>query len=175
MQKVVFILGFFGLAGLATGCSKSGKGGSTTPPAVTIRNGVNVSAASDAFNAYRTKGFVTYPAAPALVWNDTLSDAAFKFAKDIAAQGDGPGGSIYTTAQGVFLLDYPKLLGYDPGGTLIGECFQYPATSDVKTMIDQVFSEYTTFPTFIGGIMDPTIRKFGMGEFNNRWYLIASK
>jgi hypothetical protein len=174
MRKIFSLICFIGLTIWMTGCSKSKGSGSTTPPAETTRNNVNVIEATSAFNAYRTKGYESDPATTALVWNDTLSDAAFKFAQDIAAQGDGTGGSVYTTATGGFLLDYPKLLGYKTSANL-GECFRYPSTTDVKTMIDATFASYSSFKDFVDGVMDPSIRKFGIGEFNNRWYFLATK
>jgi hypothetical protein len=151
----------------AYGCNKGSQAKSET-----TRNGVNISLATATFNSYRTKGFQNLPATTAIVWNDTLSDAAFKFAHDIATQGDGPGGNVYITGQGEVILNYPGNLGYS-GNVAVAFCYLFSDTANIKNMIDQGFSAYPNFSTFTDEIMNSMVTKFGMGEYNNRWYLIA--
>jgi uncharacterized protein YkwD len=174
MKQLLVFLGFVSLAALSPGCSKSGKDANGNPvqPPDRVKNGVKVSEATSALNAYRTNGFSTYPATTSLTWNDTLSDAAFKFAQDIASQGDGTGGTVYQTATGGDILQYPALVGY-VGSATLAQCFVYPDTADVKSMIDDAFKDANNSQIFFPAIMDPKTKKFGMGEFNNRWYLIA--
>jgi hypothetical protein len=154
MKKVVIISGILWSIILSMGCSKSGNSSGTTT----------------AFNGYRTKGFAPYPATTAWVWNDTLSNAAFKFATDIAAQGDGPGGNMYETAKGVDIFVYAMVSGYT-GAATNALLFPFPDNSTVQSMVDAAFNQNT--PGFVSAIMAPTVHEFGMGVFNNRWYLLA--
>lgn len=165
-KRVLFSLLMISIVVFLFACSKGNQNNRET-----TRNGVNISIASAVFNSYRTTGFQTLPVVPALAWNDTLSDAAFQFAKDIATQGDGF--SIYMTGRGGFILDYPTNLGYQENATL-AFCYLYPASANLKNMIDLVFNQYPNYSSFTNGIMDVGIKQFGMAFFNNRWYLIAA-
>ena len=162
MKNIIGILCLAGLIVLAPACSKSG--GSAAPAK---RNNVNVSEAVAAFNGYRLAGSQNFPKVTAWVWNDALSDEAYKFAQDIAAQGDGANNNIYQTAKGVDMFAYAPTANF-------ALCFLYPDDADVKTMIDNTFKD-VNLQAVVQQLMDPSLHSFGMGEYHNRWYLFASK
>jgi hypothetical protein len=174
MRKFIFILGF-AFAGFAMGCSKSGKSsGPSNPDPTGVRNGVTIQVALNAFNGHRAQGVgTTFPATTPLTWSDTLSDAAFKFAQDISAQGAGT--LPYTLKNGTSILAYPGLVHFT-GTAISGLGYSYPSTYSVQTMVDTDFGLYSTNSAYapdIRTIMDPTAKVFGMGFYNGSWYIIT--
>ena len=133
-------------------------------------NGVNDEQATQALNIKRLSGYGSYPAVAAVKWNDTLSKAAYNFAKDIATQGDGA--NLYTTSTGGFILNYPGQIGYSRS-VYFALVFSYPSNADVTTMINAAFAQNDNIIN--GGFMDSGAKEFGMGYYNNRWYLIMAR
>jgi len=137
-----------------------------------LANGVNPDQAAEAFNAKRLAGFGGFPPVNALKWNDTLSNAAFAFAKDIATLGDGA--NAYNTSGGGFIFDYTAQLQYT-GIIFFSLVYFYPANASVTTLINDGFNYYADDNLVIGSMMDADAKEFGMGYYNNRWYLIMAK
>jgi uncharacterized protein YkwD len=141
-------------------------------PMVPPVNGVNADKATAALNAHRTAGFNSYPAVPAVKWNDTLSKAAFNFAKDVAIPGNEV--NTYTTVSGGIIFNYATAVQYNKSA-YFAFCYFFPAGSDEKTMIDQGFTQYANDATIIGGLMNSGAKEMGMGYYNNRYYLLMGK
>src|ERR1700733_13647704 len=96
---------------IETSCKKNSNpfpGGGNTD---STRNGINFRIATKTINSYRDSGYQSFPPVNDLTWNDTLSDAAYHFAHDKAAD-TGNSGSVYSLSTGQFLADYPALLGF---------------------------------------------------------------
>src|SRR5690606_20022943 len=72
-----------------------------------IVNNVNVNTATSSFNSFRIQGISGYPSVEPVTWNDTLSKAAYDYAKAKTEDINIPG-SIYYLSNGQFILDFPK-------------------------------------------------------------------
>ena len=76
-----------------------------------VVNGVNVNSAVSTFNSFRTKGLSGYPSVAEVKWNDTLSNAAYNYAKAKAIDVNTPS-SAYFLANGQMILNFPASLKY---------------------------------------------------------------
>jgi len=154
-----------------TGCSKSKT--KSDDNSTRVFNGVNINEATTAINGYRTQGSGAYPAVAALTWNDTLSTAAFNFAK-ARAQDAGTSPNSYTLSNGDFILDYPGKIGFH-GQANFAFYYGYPSNSSVKTLIDAGFTQYANDNTVMSGFMSASGKQFGMGQFGDSWYIIIAQ
>jgi len=142
-----------------------------------VYNNIDVTKSEIIINAYRTKQFKSYPAVAAISWNNSLSNAALQFAKDIAQEGDGGDGtSPYITKSGKSILYYPAQMGFNGGSVFFAVAIPYPDTSDEKTIIDAAFlnNNSSNKDLILSNLMSSQAKKFGIGKYNNRWYIIYS-
>lgn len=135
-----------------------------------VVNGVEVNRAVSEMNTFRTQGIAGYPAVAALSWNDTLSNAAFNFAKAKAEDVNTPA-SAYTLSNGQFILNFPQLLNYSRSANF-ALFYGYPADAGVATVIAAGFA--SNDPMILGGLMNASARQMGMAQYQGRWYLILS-
>ena len=135
-----------------------------------IINGVNVNIATSTFNSFRAKGITGYPGVNAVTWNDTLSLAAYNFAKAKTEDANTPS-NIYFLSNGKIILDFPSILNYS-GIANFALYYGFPADAHVTTVINAGFAE--TDPTILAGLMSSTAKKFGMGQFGGKWFVIMS-
>jgi hypothetical protein len=137
-----------------------------------IKNGVDENQAASAINAYRTAGFESFPAVAAVVWNDTLSNAAYNFAM-AKANDPGVGSDEYTLSNSHTIFDYPGYIGYHETA-IFAQFYGYPANANVKTVIDAGVVQNESNNTLTGEFMSSNGKKFGMAEYAGSWYLIIS-
>jgi hypothetical protein len=135
-----------------------------------IVNGVNVNVATSSFNTYRTQGLTGHPSVNAVTWNDTLSLAAYNFAKAKTEDTNTPS-NIYFLSTGQMILDFPDLLNYSKNANF-ALYYGYPAETDVTTVINAGFA--ATDETILNGLMNPNAKQFGLGQFGGKWFLIMS-
>lgn len=135
-----------------------------------VMNGINVNIATSAFNAYRTQGIPGYPGVAAITWNDTLSNAAYNFAKAKTEDGNASS-STYSLSNGQFILDFPGILHYS-GTANFALFYGYPANTDVKTVVNSGFT--SNDQTVLNGLMSSTTKQFGMAQFGEKWYVIMA-
>lgn len=134
-------------------------------------NGVKVDDATTAFNSYRTEGIDGYAAVNALRWNDTLSLAAYNYAKAKSEDANTPS-SIYYLSNGQMILDFPPKLGYKSNANF-ALYYAYPADADVKDVISGGFA--LSQQNILNGLMSASARQFGMGQHGEKWFLIMSE
>lgn len=140
-------------------------------------NNIDVTKSEIIINAYRTKQFKSYPAVAAISWNNSLSNAALQFAKDISREGGAQDGtSLYVTKSGKSILDYPTQMGFTGGSVFFALAIPYPDTSGEKTIIDAAFlsNNVSNKDLIESNLMSSQAKKFGIGKYNNRWYIIYS-
>lgn len=137
-----------------------------------IVNGVKVNLATTTLNSFRTQGISGHPPVGKLVWNDTLSNAAYNFAKAKAEDINTPS-NIYLLSNGLSVFDFPVILNYSSGQANFSLCYRYPAEADVKNIINAGFE--STDQTILSGLMSPAAKQFGMGQYDDKWYLIMSE
>lgn len=135
-----------------------------------VYNNIDVTKSEMIINSYRAKQFKTYPPVAAISWNNSLSNVALQFAKDIAREGDGS--NIYTTKSGKSILNYPVLMGFTGGSVFFAVAVLYPDKTGEKTIIDAAFSDNNNL--VVSNLMSSQAKKFGIGKYNNRWYIIYS-
>ena len=135
----------------------------------TVMNGVNVDVAVSTMNAHRAQGYPGNPPAGALVWDEKLSLAAYNFAR-AKLEDPSPIADNYSLSTGQSIFTFPAAAGY-VGTVTMSLYAAFPSTADVKTVIDAAFVGAFT----IDLLMDPTVQEFGMGRYENKWYLIMGK
>lgn len=135
-----------------------------------ILNGVNVNVAVSTLNSFRTQGITDYPSVSAVRWNDTLSQAAYNFAKAKTEDVNTPS-SAYDLSNGQMILNFPNMLNYS-GRANFALFFGYPADADVINVINAGFA--TNNPFVLAQLMNPNAKRFGMGQYGGKWYLILS-
>jgi len=133
-------------------------------------NGVNVNMAISTFNSFRSQGIVGFPSVAGVTWNDTLSNAAYNFAKAKTDDINTPA-NIYVLSSGQFILDFPNLLKYSRNSNF-ALYYGFPANADVITVINSGFS--TNDQTILSGLMSSNAKQFGMGQFGDKWFIILS-
>lgn len=135
-----------------------------------VINGVNVTVATASFNEFRTQGITGYPAVAAVTWNDTLSTAAYNFAKQKSEDINTPS-NVYFLSNGQTIFNFPPALNYSRTANFALH-YGYPADADVKTIIAAGFS--STDAMIKNGLMNGSAKEFGIGQFGGKWYLIMS-
>lgn len=135
-----------------------------------VVNGVNVNIAVSTFNSFRTQGLPGHPGVAEVAWNDTLSNAAYNFAK-AKAEDSGPSSSNYFLSDGESILNFPAKLNYSRSATF-ALYYGYPADTDVKTVINAGFA--SSDQDILNGLMSPAAKQFGMGQFGGTWFVIMS-
>ena len=136
-----------------------------------IVNGVNVNIAVSSFNSFRTQGISGYPGVPAGSWNDTLSLAAYNFAKAKTEDINTPT-NIYYLSNGQFILDFPVILNFS-GSANFALYYGFPANADVNTVINAGFA--SNDQNILAGLMNSTAKQFGMGHYSDKWFVIMSQ
>lgn len=117
-----------------------------------------------------TQGITGHPAVAAVSWNDTLSNAAYNFAKAKAEDSNTPPNSYYLS-NGQSIFDFPANLHYSrPANFAL--YYGFPADTDVKTVINAGFA--STDQNILNGLMNPAARQFGKGQFGGSWFVIMS-
>jgi len=162
--KKLFFLIFFTC--ILVSCKKNP---ATTPQDKTM-NGVNVTIAVSTFNSYRTQGISGHPAVAAVVWNDTLSQAAYNYAKAKTEDVNTPS-NIYFLSNGQFILDFPPMLNYSRSANF-ALYYAYPENADTKEVVDAGFA--STDQTILNGLMNSDAKQFGMAQYGGKWFLIMS-
>ena len=152
------------LASLFASCKKDSKEQDR------IINGVNVNIAVSTFNSFRANGVTSHPSVAAVNWNDTLSLAAYNFAKAKTEDINTPS-NVYMLSNGQFILDFPNTLNYSRVANF-ALYYGYPADADVSTVISAGFA--SNDQTILDGLMSSTAKQFGMGEFGGKWFVIMS-
>lgn len=135
-----------------------------------IMNGVDVNLATTTLNSFRTKGITGYPPVGKVAWNDTLSNAAYNFAKAKAEDINTPS-NYYLLSNGESILIFPDLLNYSRGANF-ALYYGFPADAEVKTVLSAGFE--STDQTILFGLMLSFAKEFGMGQFGGKWYLIIA-
>ena len=133
-------------------------------------NGVNVNIAVSTFNSFRTKGISNYPSVAAVSWNDTLSLAAYNFAK-AKAEDIGTSSNVYSLSNGQFILDFPRALNYSRLANFALH-YSYAEGTDLSTVIGVGFA--SDDQTILDGLMSSKFKQFGMGDFEGELFLIMS-
>ena len=136
-----------------------------------ILNGVNVNVATSTFNSFRTQGIQGHPAVQAVTWNDTLSHAAYNYAK-AKTEDSIATSSIYYLSNGQFILDFPGLLNYSRLASF-ALYYGFPANTNVSIVINAGFA--STDQATLSGLMDSTFRQFGMGQYGDKWFVMLSE
>ena len=134
-------------------------------------NGINVNSAVSTFNSFRTQGISGFPGVAAVKWNDTLSNAAYNFAKAKGEDANTPS-NVYFLENGQTILDFPAILNYSKF-TNFALYYAFAADADVKAVITAGFAT-SNDQAILSGLMSPTAKQFGMGQFRGRWFLIMS-
>jgi len=159
----VFSLMLF-VAFALTSCKKD------NPGQEKVVNGINVSIAVSTFNSFRTQGLSGHPGVAAVTWNDTLSNAAYNFAK-AKAEDSGISSNNYFLSNGESILNFPAKLNYSrPANFAL--YYGFPADTDVKTVITAGFASNDQL--ILNGLMNPAAKQFGMGRFGGTWFVIMS-
>jgi hypothetical protein len=135
-----------------------------------IVNGVNVNVAVSTFNSYRTQGIPEYPSVGAVIWNDTLSMAAYNYAKAKTEDTNTPS-NIYFLSNGQWILDFPANLNYSRNANF-ALYYGFPTDADVTTVINAGFASNNQM--ILAGLMSSTAKQFGMGQFGGKWFVIMS-
>ncbi len=136
-----------------------------------IINGINVNIATSSFNSFRIQGMSGYPSVNEVTWNDTLSLAAYNYAKAKTVDTNTPS-NVYFLSNGQMILDFPRIHNFS-GNANFALYYGYPADSDVTTVINAGFA--STNHTILSELMSPTAKQFGMGQFGGKWFVIMSK
>jgi hypothetical protein len=135
-----------------------------------LMNGVNVNIAISTFNSFRTQGISGFPSVAAITWNDTLSNAAYNFAKAKTDDINTPA-NIYILSSGQFILDFPNFLNYSRNSNFALH-YGFPANSDVISVINSGFA--INDQTVLTGLMSSNAKQFGMGQYGDKWFIIMS-
>ena len=153
------------LSVLLFSCSKDKAGEDKTV------NGIKVNTAVSNFNSFRTQGIPGYPAVAAVKWNDTLSLAAYNFAKAKTEDTNTPDNS-YVLSNGQLILDFPDLLNFS-GNANFALYYGFPADAEISTVIRAGFESDES--TIVAGLMSASAKQFGMGQYGGKWYVIMSE